>query len=171
MAFRTSYNSALGMALALVVGEPDTENTIGIGTIIKAYDPLLGEGEFIYLPGVADTVAGDMVTYDLNPAGPVTARAGTGDANSGAPVAFASAAIGAGQFGWYQIGGVAVANVAAGFAAGGSVFATANAGIVDDAAVAGAQVLGAIGSSAIGTPAAGKAYLTISRPFLQGQIT
>lgn len=170
MTFKTSYNAGLGQPAINLAGV-DTVARVAIGTVLKGFDDLLGEAEFIYLPGVASTVAGDCVIYDLAPAGPTTARTLSGThLNTGAPVAWASAAILAGQYGWYQISGLIVAT---GIAGGiiGRCFLTTTAGAVDDTAIAGAQVLGAKLSSAIGTPAAGQVYVTAQRPFIQGQIT
>jgi hypothetical protein len=170
MPWKTGPNAALGISAITAV--PDDVIQTPIGTIAKFYDDLLGEGEFIYLPGAASVALGDCVVYDLNPAAVTVARTvAATHVTSGRPVAFATAPIVAGKFGWYQISGVAIASVAAGFAAGNRVFLTSTAGTVDDAVVAGVQLLGAVSSSAIATPLAGKAYLTISRPTLQSQIT
>lgn len=171
MGIRTSYNSGLGVP---VVGVLDTDLVAKypVGTIIKGYDDVLNqECEYIYLPGVANTVAGDVVVYDLLPSGPTTARAvETTFANSGRPVAVALAAVVAGMYGWYQITGIATVNATAA-AAAGAMNLTATAGSVNSAANAGDQVLGARLSSAVGTPAAGKAYATLNRPCMQSQIT
>lgn len=72
------------------------------GMLAHAVDPTEGGGEFVYLQGVANTVAGSLVTYDQLSAATVLAATG---AQRGAPVAVAMAAIGAGQFGWYQVTG------------------------------------------------------------------
>lgn len=168
MPFKPSYNSGLGIP---VIGNVDDTACYPVGTIIKAFDGTQGEGEFIYLPGVANTAVDDCVVYDLAPGAQATARTASGThVNTGRNVAFAQAAIVAGKFGWYQIAGVAKANVLAGFVAGAKVFLTATAGSLDDAAVNGCQLIGAMGSSAIGTPAAGKSYLTINRPAIQSQV-
>jgi hypothetical protein len=37
-----------------------------LGTIVRASDPTYGEGEFIYLLGVASTAIGSVVTYDAS---------------------------------------------------------------------------------------------------------
>ena len=42
----------------------DTTQNHPLGTIVRAVDPTYGEGEFIYLTGVASTVAGDVVSYN-----------------------------------------------------------------------------------------------------------
>ena len=169
MAWKSGVNGPLGFP---VPGTIDDTAKVPVGTIAKFNDPTLGEGEFIYLPGVASVAFGDCVVYDLVPGAQAIVRTLSGThLNFGRACAFATAAIVAGKFGWFQIGGVAVASVLAGFAAGAKVFLTTTAGNVDDAAVAGCQVLGAVSSSAIGTPVANKAYITLSRPFVQGQIT
>lgn len=108
-----------------------------LGTVIRAKEPIHGEGEFIYLAGAANTVAGDQVTY--NPLTGATTR-GAATANSGLPIAFAMANCIAARFGWYQISGVSLANNNA-TAAVGSAFQKATAQI-GSAAVAGTQVLG-----------------------------
>lgn len=171
MTFKTSFNAPLGVPAWSPTTVDDTAK-YPVGTILKGYDDTQGEGEFIYLPGVASTVAGDCVVYDLMTAAQATVRTLSGThLNSGRPVAFAMGATVASTYGWYQIGGLVVASVLASFAAGAKCFLTATAGNIDDAAIAGCQVLNCISSSAIATPSAGKAYLTINRPFVQGQIT
>lgn len=170
MPFKTSYNAALGQPAFNLAGV-DTTPRIAIGKIERGYDDLLGEAEFIYLPGVAGTLAGDHVTYDLLPGGPTSTRStAAGQANSGLVSAIALAAVPAGSYGWYQISGVAVANVIAGTAVG-RAFLSATAGSLTSTAAAGAQLLGARISSAVGTPAPGQAYVTLNRPAVQGQIT
>lgn len=166
--WKPASNAPLGLP---VPGNVDTAAKVQVGTIAKFYDDTLGEGEFIYLPGVAATVAGDIVEYDLAPAAQVTVRHSNATAsNSGRPIAFATAAIVATMFGWYQIGGVAIVNTTAAQAAG-VMMATATAGSVANGADAGDQILNARLSTATGTPAALQAYATIQRPFVQGQIT
>ena len=170
MAFRTSYNPGLGMPNIDLSGV-DTVARVAIGTIVKGFDDLLGEGEFIYLPGAASVGAGDMVLYFLDPSGPSTSRIQLGaHANSGLPVAWAVAAVPAGSFGWFQISGCVIANAAAGTAASRAFIGAGN-GQVSNTASAGAQVLGARITSSVGTPRAGAVYLTASRPSIQGQIT
>lgn len=165
--WKTGANSPLGLPLP---GNVDTTAVVKVGTIAKFYDETQGECEFIYLPGVASTVPGDAVIYDLLPGSETTARlTTTNGAGKGRAVAFATAATVAGTFGWYQIRGVAVINVAAAYAIG-LLYTTATAGVLDDAVVALASILGAGGSSAIGTPAANQAYATILYPRTQGTV-
>lgn len=104
-----------------------------------------GRGEFIYLQGVASTVAGDLVVYDELG---VTTRA---VAAASGPCAVAMAAVLAGQFGWYQIfGNCAVLNTAGAVADNAKLFLTATPGQVDDAVVIVDVIVGAIARSAVG---------------------
>ena len=132
------------------------------GDIVKAVDPVLGSGEFIYLPGLALTAIGELVIYDLN-AG-TTKRAVAGDRG---PCAVAMAANVANQNGWYQIGGLSVMKSGT-VAAGGAVYLTATAGTVDDAVVATDKVDGARFKTADGTPSAGFVLAMLDRPCLNG---
>lgn len=170
MVFRTSSNTQLGQQ-AFDLNSVDTVAKVPVGTIIRGFDPVLGEGEFIYLVGLAAMAAGDAVVYDLLPTGPVTTRLVENTfANSGRPVAFAVVPVLAGQYGWFQIGGTAIVTAIAGTVAG-VMMAHATTGSIANTANAGDQILGARVSSAVGTPSAGKSYATLNRPHIQGQIT
>ncbi len=138
-----------------------------IGSIVKAYDPVYGEGEFIYLKGVASTAIGTVVTYDqyLNTTTIAPATGGKG------PVAVSMSANVANQYGWYQIDGSAVVSAPNAMAPGADVFMLASTpGSVDDTQVNGEQVVNAVVSTTTGTPGAGFGVIQINRPFLQGQI-
>ena len=82
-----------------------------LGTVCKARDATYGEGEFIYLLGVASTVVGSIVTYNASTYQTALCAVGTGISPS--PVAVAMSANVAGSYGWYQIAGVAVCAKAA----------------------------------------------------------
>lgn len=78
-----------------------------IGTIVRATDPTYGEGEFIYLVGVASTLVGSVVSYtDGDTLVGQTALATTTVAK-GEPLAVAMSANVAAEYGWYQISGIA----------------------------------------------------------------
>lgn len=136
-----------------------------LGMIVQAYDETYGAGEFVYLKGVASTVVGSAVTYNMDDG--TTALLA---ANAIGPVGVAmSANAAATTFGWYQISGKAV--IKAGTVAdNGNVYATATAGTVDDAVVAGDRVKGAKFASADGTPSAGLAECEIHRPFMDDAV-
>jgi hypothetical protein len=76
-----------------------------LGTKVLASSPTYGEGEFIYLKGVADTVVGDLVEYNRTDHRTTRSASAT---NKAVPVAVAMAATVADQYGWYQISGNAV---------------------------------------------------------------
>jgi hypothetical protein len=77
---------------------------VPLGTIVRADDSTNGEGEFIYLAGVASTVVGSLVTFD--PLGKTTALVAA-TASLDQPLAVATAASTLHCYGWYQISGVA----------------------------------------------------------------
>ena len=140
----------------------DTVQNHPLGTIVTAVDPTYGEGEFIYLKGVASTVVGDTVIYDQYAA--TTTRTVAG---SRGPAAVAMSANVASQYGWYQIAGTAIAKSAT-VVAGASPYVTATAGTIDDAVVATDKIDGARFKTADGTPSAGFALLQLDRPALNG---
>jgi hypothetical protein len=144
------------------IAETDTVQRHALGTIVDAYDPVYGAGEFVYLAGVASTAIGSWVTFNRDDG--TTALLA---ANAIGPVAVAmSANDAATKFGWYQITGKAIGLCLALFADNANVYATATAGSVDDAVVAGDRVKNAKGASAIGTPSGSFAEFEIDRPFM-----
>jgi|SRR6185295_17343715 len=93
--------------------------------------------EYVYLLGVASTVAKDAVTYNATTY--ATARA-INDAVGF--IAIATAAVVASNWGWYQIYGFGSVNVKTSIAAANGAFLTVTAGQLDDASVAGDFVNG-----------------------------
>lgn len=132
-----------------------------LGTRIKATDPTYGEGEFIYLKGLANTAIGSWVTFSQDDNSTTLLAA-----NAIGPVAVSMSANVASQYGWYQIYGKAIGKALANYADNGLVYATATAGSVDDAVVAGDRVKLALGASAIDTPSTGFAEFEIQYPFM-----
>jgi hypothetical protein len=139
----------------------DYVKPVPYGTIVTAWDPTYGSGEFIFLKGVASTELGSWVTYNLDD-GSTTLLV----ANAIGPVAVAMSANVANKAGWYQISGKAIGKALTGFVDNANVYSTATAGSVDDAIVAGDRVQHAKGASAVGTPSTGLAEFEISRPFV-----
>lgn len=133
-----------------------------IGTKITAVDPVYGQGEFVYLKGVASTAVGSVVIFDQY-AGTTALTA----AGSRGPVAVAMSANVANQYGWYQVGGSAVVKSLT-VLTNGNVYVTATAGTVDDAVVAGDKIDGARFKTADGTPSAGFAVVQLASPSLNG---
>lgn len=170
MVWKTGANAPLGVANATPT-IADVVAQVPIGTVREFVDDTQGPAQFIYLPGVANTIAGDLVEYDLTPGAQATIRHSNATAsNSGRPLAVALAATVAGQFGWYQITGCAIINTTAAQAAG-NMYATGTAGAVGNTLDAGDQILNARLVTATGVPAALKAYAAIMYPFVQGNIT
>ena len=132
-----------------------------LGDIATAQDSVYGNGEFIYLLGVASTVVGSWVVYNADDFSTTLLVA---DAKG--PVAVAMLANVANQYGWYQIQGKAIGRVLTGYVDNADVWATATPGSVDDAVVAGDRVKGAKGASAVGVPSANLAEFEIHRPFV-----
>lgn len=140
----------------------DTVQNHVLGKRVKAYDPTYGEGEFIYLAGVASTAVGDVVAFDEK-AGTTTRTL----AATRGPAAVAMSANVASQYGWYQVFGSAV--VTSGIvAAGAAAFSTATAGSIDDAVVTGSKIDGMVTKTANGTPSAGLSVCQIAYPSLNG---
>lgn len=147
------------------IADLSTTQLTQLGKIVDAYDSTYGAGEFIYLKGVASTVVGSWVTYNLDD-GSTTLLA----ANAIGPVAVAMSICVAGSYGWYQIQGKAVGKVSALFADNANLYATATPGEADDEVVAGDRIKRAKGASAIGTPSAGLAEVEIDRPFMDDAV-
>lgn len=146
----------------------DTVANVPLGTVVTAKDATYGEGEFIYLLGVASTAIGSLVIWDgttyATTLAPVTA-------NLGRPLAVAMSANVASQYGWYQIGGTAVvaksavsfaAKVALGINSIGKVGAVASGKQVLNARTANAATV----ASATSTIA-----VVMNRPGAQGRVT
>ena len=156
-----AYYTTESYVVAQPIAETSTTLNLPLGTIVRAYDPTYGAGEFVYLLGVLNTAIGSWVTYNADDGSTALLAA-----NAIGPVAVAMSANGASQYGWYQISGKAIGLCLAGFVDNANVYATATAGSIDDAVVAGDRVKVAKGASAIGTPSGSFAEFEISRPFM-----
>ena len=146
---------------------PTAPNSLGM--IVRATDPTFGDGEFIFLKGVASCVVGSMVTYD-GTTFQTTLAAVT--ANQGRPVAFAMAATTAALWGWFQIGGTAVASKTT----SNKFLATVALGVISTGKVgsvsSGKQILNArTANAATVASATTTVNVLINRPFLQGRVT
>lgn len=138
-----------------------------LGRIICARDfdvsTLYGEGEFIYLLGVASTVVGSLVTWssdDFQSALAVSDDVG--------PLALAMSINVAGpNYGWYQMQGKGVAKVTAGLADDADMYLTSVGGVPDSTNVSGDYINGMRSASAIGTPDTGLAEMELWRPFVR----
>lgn len=86
------------------IADTSTTQQAPLGTKVIGVDPTYGEGEFIYLLGVASTIVGAVVTYNATTY-QTTLHVSTQLAKPG-PVAIAMSANVASQYGWYQIRGM-----------------------------------------------------------------
>ena len=140
-----------------VVGNPGDIHTTQRNALgARSFDEL--GNEYIYLAGVASTVANDWVAYDEVFASTRTLAATLG------PCAIASAAIVASNWGWYGLAGK-FTGTSGTIADNGHVYSTSTAGSVDDAAVQGSRILGAIARS---SDSGGVATFQIQYPMLMG---
>lgn len=162
-------NSALGRPQPGIVY--DTVMGLTVGTRARFRDigtTLLGEGEFIWLPGAANTILGSWVSYSTSDG---TANTGStvlwaGTANLPYPLAVATCASVAAKWAWYQVYGAAICAISGSIAAGNGA-AWQAAGVVQAAAVATKNVEGAIALSANAVPAANQAIYQLSYPSSQ----
>lgn len=140
-----------------------------LGTEIDAYDVTLGGGRFIYLKGVANTVAGTLVIYDQ--AGGTTTFA-PNTAHLAQPLAVAMSANVASQYGWYQVVGSAViTKTATKVSPASQLFLSGTAGSVFSTTATGKQILNAISNnSATVASATTTVSAQIAWPFAQGQV-
>lgn len=132
-----------------------------LGTIIKARDPTYGEGEFIYLKGVANTVAGHFVFYDDS----FQTALGTSALDAPRPLAVAVGACVASKYGWYQISGIAYAYKSGSLClVKGGVFGVSSGAMI--AAASGNRIMGAAVAvtASVVSPAETYAYIMIQRP-------
>jgi len=167
MAYKTVENQ-IGYPAVSDVG---TTQKLPLGTVAKIADfglTVPQAGEAIYIKSSDAILRGSIVMYDLQLAtgvlGPATAGVG--------PVGVALADIPSGSFGWVQVEGNAAVKAPNAVVAGANVFPlAATPGSVDDAAVAGEQILNAKFSTTDPVPEVDFAWVTINRPFYQGQIT
>ena len=155
------------------IAETSTTQRHTLGKIVHAVDSTTyGGAEFIYLLGVASTVAGSVVTYGGNSSGTPTYQTALAPATAhlAQPLAVAMSANVAGQYGWYQISGSAVCATNGTLAAGPAPVYLAGSGQLTSTQANGKQVVNAINVTATGTPASGFAVVEINRPFAQGQV-
>lgn len=140
-----------------------------LGQIVRAFDPTFGEGEFIFLKGVASCVVGSLVTWD-GTTYQTTLAATT--ANQGRPVAVAMAATTAALWGWFQIGGTAVVAKSTGITFAATVALGVNSTGKVGAVASGKQILGArTANAATVASATTTVNVVMDRPHLQGRVT
>lgn len=149
------------------IANVDTVQRHSHGTIVKAVDPTFGEGEFIYLHGVASNFVGALVTY-IPTSGLTTLSSTSGVLTGGSPMAVSMSTAVAAEWGWFQIGGDATmfkTAVKIDPALGFHVYLSATAGRVMQTSVAGRQIIGArFASTTTVTSTTSTAIVTLNRP-------
>ena len=161
----SSFSPVNSLVIPQAIADTSTTQLLPLGTRVRAVDTAstaYGEGEFIYLKGVASTAVGSAVVFNSDDGSTTLASA-----NAIGPVAFAMSANVASQYGWYHVYGKAVGKVLASFADNANCYLTSTAGSIDDAVVAGDYISNCKGASAIDTPSTGLAELEISYPFVR----
>ena len=151
------------------IDETSTTQNHALGTIVRGKDPTYGEGEFIYLLGVASTAVGSVVTYDASTYLTVLSAVG---GNIPRPIAIAMSANVASQYGWYQISGVAVCKKTCTISlAAGAAVAVLTTGLIAGTG-SGKEIQGAA-VAAVASATAGRTTVKvmISRPTKQGRVT
>lgn len=142
---------------------------IPLGTIARATDSTYGQGEFIYLVGVASTAVGSLVTYNATTYQTALAAVGT---NKPQPIAVAMSANVASSYGWYQISGMCVCKKTCTV----SLAANAAVGVLTIGLIAGTgsgkEIQGAL-VAAVASATAGRTTVTVvaNRPVMQGRVT
>ncbi len=157
------------LAGAQPIANTETTAKHVVGTIVRATDPTYGEGEFIYLKGVASTAVGSVVTY--NTANYETTLCTVGG-NVSLPVGIAMSANVASQYGWYQISGVAVVKKTCTISlAAGAAVGVLTAGLV--AGTGSGKELQGAACAAVASATAGRTtvQVVIQRPRKQGRVT
>lgn len=174
----TIQNNQIGVPAIAVTSDSSTPQ-VPIGTVVRAVDPNYGEGEFMYLPGVASNTIGSLVTYKVGSTTvsgitPATVALTVSTKNQGRAVAVSMAAnTGAATYSWYCIKGtVPTKKSAAVVTASSKVFLSATSGRIFGTTASGKQVLGAVtANSASVASATSTVLVTINRPTLMGIVT
>lgn len=163
-----AYGIHTGIGFQPIANTETTQKHV-LGTIVRATDPTYGEGEFIYLLGVASTAVGSIVTYDASTYQTTLCAVGGAIPR---PIAVAMSANVASQYGWYQISGIAVCKkqCTVSLAAGAAV------GVLSTGLIAGTASLKEIVGAAVAAVASATAGRTtasvmISRPTKMGRFT
>lgn len=168
MAYKITETYVVPQAIADI----STTAQVPLGTIVRAKDSTYGEGEFVYLLGVASTVVGSVVRWNATTHQTALLTVANGK-NKGVPVGVAMGANVASSYGWYQISGNAVVKkTTVAVTPQVPIFISGTDGRIKVLASAGQQILGAqtANLTTIVTTTS-TVVVTLNRPFTQGQIT
>lgn len=154
------------------IASTSTTQLHALGSEVTAVDTgstAYGVGKFIYLLGVASTVAGSIVSYNATTY-QTTLLPNTANLNT--PVAVAMSANVGSQYGWYQISGLAqILKTAVAVNPQVPIYISGTAGKVKSTAASGKQIVNAK-SANLATVASGTSGITvlINRPHAQGAV-
>lgn len=144
------------------IADRSTTQNHPLGKVVTAEDPTYGEGEFIYLQGVASTIVGSVVEYNTSFQSGLDSTA----VDAPQPLAVSMSICTSSYYGWYQISGIAqVAKLSTTSFAADAFFA-ASAGLAI-AAATGLRIHGAVVAvvaSAVSVTAPDLVTAMISRP-------
>jgi hypothetical protein len=151
------------------IADTSTTQLHPINTRVTGWDPTYGEGIFIYLIGVLNTVVGNLVTFNAL-TGQTTLAPNT--ANLAQPVAVAMSANGAAAYGWYQIKGAAVIKkTGVVITPDVKIYLSGTAGRVRPSAASGKNILGArTANAATIVTTTSTVVVTIEYPHAQGAV-
>ena len=141
-----AYTESRIMPKQAIASIISTTAAVPVGTIVRAKDPTMGEGEFIYLPSTASITQFNLTSYRQNiSSGTYTnVRCVSGTA-LGTMLAVAQATGQASTFGWFQISGTSkVLKTAVIISVNKPVFISATAGRVKALSSAGRGVVGMV---------------------------
>ncbi len=161
-------NARIGMQ---PIASTSTTQLHPFGTIVVAKDvgnTAYGEGEFIYVKGVASGALNAWAGYNSK-SGTTTLATANGNYPIGVMLSTLSATT---TFGWLQIKGRAIGKCLTQFADNGRVYLTGTAGSIDDASVAGDVIHNAVGRNG-GTVTVGDlaGEFEINRPFSEDRVS
>ena len=141
---------------------------VPVGTMVRAKDPLLGEGEFIYLKATASMVVGSLVTWYTQAAGSVVSAMVPNTTSNALPVAVAQVAGVTTTFGWYQIAGTCLVKKSASVVAkNAKVYISTTTGRVRALSSTGRSIIGMRSASSVSATVS-TVLCTFNRPHLMG---
>lgn len=139
-----------------------------VGTIVRAKDPTLGEGEFIYLQTTASVKTGAVVYWTTRSLGSVITKVVPSTANNAVPIAVAMCNGVTKQFAWFAISGtVPVLKQASLMAVDGKVFISTTTGRIRSLSSTGRNILG-MRTAASTSAGVSTLACTFTRPHLMG---
>lgn len=162
-----AWNITTPLIGAQAIATKSTTQKHNFGQIVQAYDSTYGQGEFIYLKGVASTAVGSWVGYV--PSSGVTILA---VANGNYPLAVSMTTnTTTTSYAWYQIGGTATAlGLTSITTTSGFLWLTSTAGSVDDASVIGDAIINAKKTATVHVVGTFLDTYNIARPFTTNRV-